>query len=180
MLLTLGAAGVLLLLLTCANVAGLIAARGAGRRREMGLRAALGAGRGRLLRQLLVESAVLTVIAGVAPLLGLLGTIFGMINAFQTVAISPDALGKTELLAEGIYQAMITTAAGLIVAIPVVIAHHWLAARIDGLVMEIDRVTVDFVESLNGEATPSRAARPVADGEAARTTGPAIRAAASA
>jgi predicted permease len=65
MLLALGFAGVLLLLLTCANVAGLIAARGAGRCREMGLRAALGAGRGRLVRQLLVEAAVLTTIAGV-------------------------------------------------------------------------------------------------------------------
>ena len=64
MLVTIGFAGVLLLLLTCANVAGLIAARGAGRRRELGLRAALGAGRGRLIRQLLVEAAVLTTIAG--------------------------------------------------------------------------------------------------------------------
>ena len=65
MLLTLGAAGALLLLLTCANVAGLLATRGAARRREMSLRAALGAGRGRLARQLMVEATVLTTIAGI-------------------------------------------------------------------------------------------------------------------
>lgn len=88
----------------------------------------------------------LSVIASVAPLLGLLGTIFGMITAFQTVAISADALGKTELLAEGIYAAMITTAAGLSVAIPVLICYHWLSARIDRLVMEIDLMTVDFID----------------------------------
>ena len=88
----------------------------------------------------------LAVIASIAPLMGLLGTIFGMINAFQTVAVSSEALGKAELLAEGIYVAMITTAAGLMVAIPVLIAYHWLLAKIDGLVSEIDQMTVDFVE----------------------------------
>jgi len=60
---------------------------------------------------------ILSVISMIAPLLGLLGTIFGMIDAFQTVAVSGEALGKTELLAKGIYQAMITTAAGLSLAI---------------------------------------------------------------
>ncbi|HPF40057.1 MAG TPA: MotA/TolQ/ExbB proton channel family protein [Phycisphaerae bacterium] len=89
---------------------------------------------------------VLTVVASVCPLMGLLGTIFGMIEAFQTVAASGEALGKTELLAEGIYQAMITTAAGLLVAIPVVIAYHYLSARIDALVGEMDRMTLDFLE----------------------------------
>lgn len=88
----------------------------------------------------------LSVIAAICPLLGLLGTIFGMIKAFQTVATSGEALGKTELLAEGIYQAMITTAAGLLVAIPVMIAYHWLASRIDRLVDEMDQMTVEFVE----------------------------------
>ncbi len=89
---------------------------------------------------------VLSVIASVAPLLGLLGTIFGMITAFQTVAISGEALGKTELLAGGIYEAMITTAGGLLVAIPVLICFHWISAKVDRLVMEIDYVTVQFVE----------------------------------
>jgi biopolymer transport protein ExbB len=105
---------------------------------------------------------VLSVIAAVAPLLGLLGTIFGMITAFKTVATTADALGKTEMLAEGIYEAMITTAAGLVVAIPALIAFHWLSAKIQKLVMEIDQMTVDFVEqrvingSLRSERTPSR------------------------
>ena len=89
---------------------------------------------------------ILVVVAAVAPLMGLLGTIFGMINAFQTVAASAEALGKTELLAKGIYEAMITTAAGLMVTIPVLIAYHWFSSRIEQLVGEIDRMTVDFAE----------------------------------
>lgn len=104
----------------------------------------------------------LSVIASITPLMGLLGTIFGMIRAFQTVASSGEALGRTELLARGIYEAMITTAAGLIVAIPVLIAHHWLAARIQRLVLDIDQMTVDFIE----EHVVHRRARPVAEGRA--------------
>ncbi len=89
----------------------------------------------------------LAVIASIAPLLGLLGTIFGMIDAFQTVAMSGEALGKTELLAKGIYQAMITTAAGLMLAIPALIAYYFFSAKIDHLVRELDVVTVEFVEA---------------------------------
>ncbi|MFQ5410758.1 MAG: MotA/TolQ/ExbB proton channel family protein [Phycisphaerae bacterium] len=88
----------------------------------------------------------LSVIGSICPLMGLLGTIFGMIKAFQTVASSAEALGKTELLAEGIYQAMITTAAGLLVAIPVIIAYHFLSAKIDRLVEEMDRMALEFIE----------------------------------
>jgi biopolymer transport protein ExbB len=90
----------------------------------------------------------LAVIASVTPLMGLLGTIFGMITAFQTVAASGEALGKTEMLAEGIYAAMITTAAGLTVAIPVLIAYHWVSAKIDKLVAEIDHMTVEFMDEV--------------------------------
>jgi biopolymer transport protein ExbB len=113
---------------------------------------------------------VLSVIAAVSPLLGLLGTIFGMITAFQTVATAADALGRTELLAKGIYEAMITTAAGLIVAIPALICYHWLSAKVQKLVMEIDAMSYEFVEDrASGAAprTPAPASRPeVVDGNA--------------
>jgi biopolymer transport protein ExbB len=77
-------------------------------------------------------------IVGVAPMLGLLGTIFGMITAFRTVAASPDSLGRTELLAGGIYEALVTTAAGLLVAIPVMLLHQLLTARADRRIAELD------------------------------------------
>ena len=93
---------------------------------------------------------VLSVIASVTPLMGLLGTIFGMIKAFQTVAISGEALGKASLLAKGIYEAMITTAGGLLVAIPVLIAYHWISGRIEQLVGEMDLTTVEFMEAHGG------------------------------
>jgi biopolymer transport protein ExbB len=99
----------------------------------------------------------LSVIAAITPLMGLLGTIIGMIKAFQTVAMSGEALGKAELLAGGIYEAMITTAAGLCVAIPVLICYHWISAKIEKLVMEMDMMTVDFLEDYaeNGVHTVS-------------------------
>ena len=100
----------------------------------------------------------LSVIAAVTPLMGLLGTIFGMINAFQTIALSGEALGKAELLAEGIYEAMITTAAGLCVAIPVLIVYHWISAKIEKLVMEIDHMSVDFIEEFAHGAVPEASA----------------------
>ncbi len=93
------------------------------------------------------------VIAAIAPLMGLLGTILGMIEAFQTVALSGEALGKTEMLAAGIYEAMITTAAGLLLAIPVLIAYHWISARVEQLVVEMDQMSVDFIEEYASPAT---------------------------
>ena len=89
---------------------------------------------------------VLSVTASIAPLMGLLGTIFGMIVAFQTVATSGEALGKAELLARGIYQAMISTAGGLMLALPVLVAYHYFCAKIDRLVSEMDLMTFEFVE----------------------------------
>jgi biopolymer transport protein ExbB len=116
----------------------------------------------------------LQVVGAIAPLLGLLGTIFGMIQAFQTVATSAEALGKTELLAKGIYEAMITTAAGLIVAIPAVIGYHLISGRIEGLVAEMDRICVDLVERVgqrNGSTIPSVAAAVKSARESGHTNG---------
>ena len=79
----------------------------------------------------------LATIAQVAPLLGLLGTVTGMIIAFGE--ISAAGTGNPGLLAGGIGQALVTTAAGLIVAIPVLIGQNYLASRVDGILTEIDR-----------------------------------------
>lgn len=100
----------------------------------------------------------LSVIGSVAPLLGLLGTIFGMITAFQTVARSAEALGRTELLAGGIYEAMITTAAGLIVAIPALLFYHVISARIDRLVGEMDAACLSLVDRHAANADAPRPA----------------------
>lgn len=120
---------------------------------------------------------ILVVITAVAPLLGLTGTIFGMIRAFQTVAMSSEALGKAELLATGIYEAMITTAAGMLVAIPTLVLYHYLAGRVEHFSHELDRLAVTFINRhARGAAvepppapepeSPARAASPARDGEA--------------
>ena len=88
---------------------------------------------------------VFAVIASVAPLLGLLGTVTGMIQAFREVAL--EGLGSGQALAPGIYQALVTTAAGLIVAIPALITYHWFHARIDNYLHSINTLVVDFVEA---------------------------------
>jgi len=69
-------------------------------------------------------------IGAISPLLGLLGTIAGMIKAFQNVA-TVEQYGKAARLASGIYEAMVTTAAGLIIAIPVLIVYYYLVDRLD-------------------------------------------------
>ena len=76
-------------------------------------------------------------IATISPLLGLLGTVLGMIQAFNAIAAS-DAMGKPELLAEGISQALLTTAGGLSVAIPAFIVYMYFSSRVDRLIIEID------------------------------------------
>ncbi len=95
----------------------------------------------------------------VSTMLGLLGTIFGMIKTFQSVAASGESIGKTEMLAKGIYEAWTTTASGLLVAIPVLVAYHVIMSRIDASVAELDRAAVDWVERQRGEARSPAASR---------------------
>jgi biopolymer transport protein ExbB len=131
----------------------------------------------RVLRNYL---STLSVIVAVAPLLGLLGTVFGMIKAFQTVAAAGEALGKTELLARGIYEALITTAAGLIVAIPALLAHHALVARANRLFHDLDETTTGMFEEFSRPSTPARHASAVhLPTSAAPTDGPLVAAGAA-
>lgn len=90
-------------------------------------------------------------VATISPLLGLLGTVTGMIGAFNTIATA-DALGRPELLATGISQALLTTAAGLTVAIPALIFYLFFISRVDRLVMEIDALGQEIVALISAEA----------------------------
>jgi biopolymer transport protein ExbB len=91
----------------------------------------------------------------VATMLGLLGTIFGMIKTFQAVAASGQALGKTELLAKGIFEAWTCTAAGLLVAIPAMVAFQMLMGRIDARIAELDRAAEEWIRKRPARAEAS-------------------------
>ena len=94
---------------------------------------------------------VLHGVATVTPLMGLLGTVWGMFDAFNEIAMA-GSMGRTEMLAGGIALALLTTAAGLVIAIPSLIAYMYLAGRVDSLVMEMDDLAQRVVDSISAEA----------------------------
>lgn len=108
----------------------------------------------RVLYDLRNNGKPLSVIADVAPLLGLMGTVTGMIKAFDVVAKS-NALGRTGLLAGGISEALLTTAFGLLVAVPAIIAYHIFRSRADNLVREMEDACLEIVVALR-RARPDR------------------------
>lgn len=85
-------------------------------------------------------------IAAISPLLGLLGTVSGMIRSFT--AITANGVPNPAVLAGGISEALIATAAGLSVAIPSLIAYRYLRGRVDGLVVKIEKESIRFIEAL--------------------------------
>ena len=85
-------------------------------------------------------------IANVSPLLGLLGTVQGMILAF--IVTSQAGLGKAELLAQGIYMALVTTFAGLVVAIPALTFAHYFGGRVHRLIHEMDELLLPMIPKL--------------------------------
>jgi biopolymer transport protein ExbB len=95
---------------------------------------------------------VLNGVSTISPLMGLLGTVLGMIRAFNAIATG-DAMGRPEMLAGGISQALLTTAAGLSVAIPALIAYLYFAGRVDQLVMDIDAAGQKVVSLISAEAS---------------------------
>lgn len=100
------------------------------------------AGRRQLLSLQRGLGALATIVAG-APLLGLLGTVLGMIQIFTVVASAGS--GITEQLASGIAQALITTATGLIIAIPLLFIHSFLEARAVVILADIEAQITDFL-----------------------------------
>ncbi|MEL7400659.1 MAG: MotA/TolQ/ExbB proton channel family protein [Pseudomonadota bacterium] len=88
-------------------------------------------------------------IAAVAPLMGLLGTVIGMIKVFSEIVVA--GTGQANLLAGGISEALITTAAGMVVAIPALIAHRMLQRRVDEVVVFMEQEAIKLVDVLHGE-----------------------------
>jgi len=97
-------------------------------------------------------------IAQLEPLLGLLGTVTGMIKVFQqVVATSEHGAVDPGQLAAGIWEALITTAAGLIIGIPVLIAHRYLQSRAARLLMEMEQGATRVLDRLKGKPAPAAA-----------------------
>lgn len=127
----------------------------------------------RQVSQLRKHLRVINGVATVTPLIGLLGTVIGMIMAFNDIANS-NAIGKAEELAGGIALALLTTAAGLMIAIPSLIAYTFLAGRVDSLVVEMDDLAQNVVRYISAEglarrqAAASRARRPASSAAPAK------------
>jgi len=93
---------------------------------------------------------VFNAVSTISPLLGLLGTVFGMIKAFNDISTS-SAMGRPELLAGGISEALITTAAGLTIAIPALVCYLYFLSRVDQLITELDVLGQDVVAKISAE-----------------------------
>ena len=88
-------------------------------------------------------------IAAITPLLGLLGTVIGMIKVFA--AITAHGVGDASVLAGGISEALLTTAAGLSVAIPTLMFYRYFRGRVEGFVVSMEQEALKLVEVLHGE-----------------------------
>ena len=96
-------------------------------------------------------------VATVGPLLGLMGTVLGMIQTFNVIADpAADALGRTAPLAGGIAKALLNTAGGLAVAIPASILYVFFVSRVDRLVIEIDKLAQEVVNLISAEELHDR------------------------
>jgi biopolymer transport protein ExbB len=88
-------------------------------------------------------------IAAISPLMGLLGTVVGMIRTFNTIQTA--GVGDPAALGGGIAEALITTAAGLTVAIPALLAYKYLRARVESLVIQMEKESIKLVQAMEGQ-----------------------------
>lgn len=91
-------------------------------------------------------------VAAISPLLGLLGTVVGMMKVFHD--ITEFGVGDPGALAGGISQALITTAAGLLIAIPALIGYRYLRGRVDALVIEMEKEATRLIDALADRGSP--------------------------
>ncbi len=95
------------------------------------------------------NAKTLSIIAYIAPLIGLLGTVLGFIQAFSEMRMSGLVDISATRIGEAMEYALVTTAAGLVVAIPSIIAYNYIVSRIEGFVLEIQTTSSEIVDLLN-------------------------------
>ncbi len=95
----------------------------------------------------------LATIAHISPLMGLLGTVLGMVHTFQVVQAKATTFSPVNPadLAGGIWEALLTTAAGLFVAIPTYVAYNYFVSRVNNIIVEMERCAVELLMVLGGE-----------------------------
>lgn len=100
------------------------------------------------ISQLEKNAKILSIIAHIAPLIGLLGTVLGFIQAFAEMRMSGLVDISATRIGEAMEYALVTTAAGLVVAIPSVIAYNYIVSRVEGFVLEIQTTSSEIVDLL--------------------------------
>ncbi len=101
---------------------------------------------------------LLATIALITPLIGLLGTVTGLIETFVTIS-SHSGLASTTDLSGGIYQSLLTTAAGLVVAIPAFVAYSYLSSRVNALMRDMERGGIEIVSLIAATRDPEDGAQ---------------------
>lgn len=94
------------------------------------------------------NAKILSIIANIAPLIGLLGTVLGFIQAFAEMRMSGLVDISATRIGEAMEYALVTTAAGLVVAIPSVVAYNYIVSRVEGFVLEIQTTSAEIVDLL--------------------------------
>jgi biopolymer transport protein ExbB len=118
----------------------------------------------------------LTLHAGIAPLYGLAGTVWGIIVAFHQMTILQANQNKAEMMAQGIYTALVTTLGGLMIAIPAAIVAHWLEGRIQMLFHQIDELLFNLLPQIERYEGRVRFGRQAGEGEAPAEEPPPVEA----
>lgn len=97
---------------------------------------------------------MLAVIIYVAPMVGLLGTVTGLIDAFITLSSNAGGLATAADISSGVYKSLLTTAAGLVVAIPTSLAYSFLSSRANTLMHDMERAGIEIVNLITERPTP--------------------------
>jgi biopolymer transport protein ExbB len=90
---------------------------------------------------------VLNIIGRIAPMFGFVGTIIGVINIFYSISLAKTV--EIEVISEGLYQKMVTSAGGLVVGVLAFICYHWLNARVDKIAHRMEDAQIKFLDMLN-------------------------------